>query len=272
MAINRAAGPIIGVVLVLLISGCMGVLGPVTETSTPEGSPTPSSAPQDNGSDTRPDYSAEPWATETGINASMLVETHRGQLANADSFTINETVWLNESISGLSDGGNNTGYFSAQWDFESPRAMVDQGSSQTYITGETTYLRYTADEQGEYEANSEQKDQSEFRSLARRTALTSLGEFGGPGVPVVKRLTAINWTYQETLTRNGTTLYRLTGSKQDESVNMSAELLVDTSGVIHRFRQQQVDKERLTASGIAIQVWDVNSTTVTPPDWIDETG
>jgi hypothetical protein len=263
---RRALGMVLIAVLVVL-AGCSGVLGggggEPTETVTPAAVPTDEPTPT-------PVPRLAPGLTEQGIeNASALVAAHASFLqtrsftrhSNTTALASNGSALLRE-VSTLHAGQKGEGVrlvWKSNGSYGYPRSEVSPVRTEiwskskrlflkrTYPNGTTTYEQVRADEQ--------------YGTGAGRFRYR-LEPFGTANTTVTQRFT-----------RNGTTLYRVRGTAQaDWRGNTTLRLLVDSRGVIHKYRTARRFPSERNISKITHETrFSGIGTTGAPerPSWVD---
>lgn len=267
---QRAVGTVLVATLVIL-AGCNGVLGggsnePVetfTPAPVPTDKPTPTPVPQ-----------LAPGLKGNGIeNVSAL-------MAASKSFFQNRTFTVTMNTTRIASNGSvlshTTGTLRAGPAGEGFIIVFEHNGDSALTNASTDPVRTEAWGGGElfFRKQMYANGTTTYNRLPINDQQTGFGYAIGPIARLPNSLGINDTTVTERLTRNGTTLYRVSGTVSDTQwLNRSFRLLVDSHGIIHEFTvvrrlsfAEGVEKLIITAEFSKIGMTDAPKR----PSWVDE--
>jgi hypothetical protein len=284
----------VAVAALVVLAGCGGgggdgggdPTGDATATpATEDASTTSGGTSTDGGTETTatddeaPGVDALAWVDGGGgIDTGTLVESHERALANESSYTVEQA--LERAARGDSEGTERlTTTLSASRD--QSRALLTNTREFTTgdrrVTQSTAQYRVGADGEGTVYSQRNGTDGVRYEQRSPRRSFEPYYE-DAAALDAPSAIAAFGFEFEETVQRDGETLYRFGADELAESggdlrsipqnaSNVSATLLVGEDGVIHSF-EYAYDTDT-SAVEFSFAVADRGGTTVDEPPWLE---
>jgi len=231
------------------------------------------------GGDEAPPAEDLPWVDGSTVDTAALVEAHTGALGNESSYTLEQT--LGRVARGDAEGAERlTTTLTASRD--QGRALLT--NAREFSTGDRQVAQSTAryrvgtDGEGAVYSRRNGTDGTSYEQRSPRRNFETYYE-NAAALDAPSAVAAFAFEFEETVQRDGEPLYRFGADELAESggdlrsipanaSNVSATLLVDENGVIHRIEYAYDTAD--TAVTFSFAVTDRGGTTVEEPAWLEE--